>query len=921
MDARLPRTPRILTVLALRFPRTVVIGAAVAAVLALGLAAARLELRFGHTDLIAAGDRYRQLEAQDRLEFEEVPGRVVVVIRADDSEQATAFADALGRRWERDARIERLLYRMDLDRLKEKGLWYLSREDLGTLHRTLAEHQERLAELAGSHSLDDLFARINREITTTLVGRVFTGFLDDEDADAAPPDLTLLLSLLRELTQWLEGSRTYRSPWATALGGGPEGPPRDGHLWSDDGRLLLVLADPRKDPTELNRFATAIDAMRADIRDLQQTYPRVEVGLTGRAVIEADEMAVAQRDMTLATAVGLVGVAALLVAFLRGLVRPAFATATLLLGCAWALGVATLTVGHLNILTIVFVPMLIGLGDHSIHFLTRFEEERAAGRPLADALGRTFAGTGMGIVAATGTTALAFAMLMLTGFKGLVELGLISASGVLLTAGATLTVLPALLVLEARWRRPGSARRSVAPAWTDPLTRWHRHSAVILAVSGVLGGLAVVGVGGVRFDLNLVNLQGRNSDGLAWAERVAEHTSRSVLFDEVVVGSLEEVARTRAALRARPSVAAVDSVLSVLPQDPESKRALIRGLRPLVAALPDAAPAPVPVDPEALRSALERIRFKMVEGEAPAPGSAEDAFRRDRREARALIDAIVTRLGSPAARDALSRFQAELFRELTEMVQTLKRQPDSEPVTIADLPPELRARYVGRTGQQRLFVYPTENVWEFEPLSRFVADVRAVSPDARGTTTTTWAYLRALQDGYTRAALYAAAGVAGLALLTFRAVGPALLALTPLGLGALWTLGLMGAVGVPFNAANLLFLPLVVAVGIDNGMYLVHRVRERHAGSGERPPLAPSAAKAITLASLTNIVGFGSLMLSSHYGIWSLGAVVALGVACLWVASVATLPSLLHVLDRARGAVEAHQSSAVPPARAEGVQP
>ncbi|HEX2481622.1 MAG TPA: MMPL family transporter, partial [Methylomirabilota bacterium] len=426
MDARLPRTPRILTVLALRFPRTVVIGAAVAAALALGLAAARLELRFGHTDLIAAGDHYRQLEAQDRLEFEEVPGRVVVVIRADDAEQATAFVDALGRRWERDARIERLLYRMDLDRLKEKGLWYLSREDLGTLHRTLAEHQERLAEMAGSHSLDDLFARINREITTTLVGRVFTGFLDDEDADAAPPDLTLLLSLLRELTQWLEGSRTYRSPWATALGGGPEGPPRDGHLWSDDGRLLLVLADPRKDPTELNRFAPAIDAMRADIRDLQQTYPRVEVGLTGRAVIEADEMAVAQRDMTLATAVGLVGVAALLVAFLRGLVRPAFATATLLLGCAWALGVATLTVGHLNILTIVFVPMLIGLGDHSIHFLTRFEEERAAGRPLADALGRTFAGTGMGIVAATGTTALAFAMLMLTGFKGLVELGLIS---------------------------------------------------------------------------------------------------------------------------------------------------------------------------------------------------------------------------------------------------------------------------------------------------------------------------------------------------------------------------------------------------------------------------------------------------------------------------------------------------------------
>jgi hypothetical protein len=145
----------------------------------------------------------------------------------------------------RDARIERLLYRISLDRLKEKGLWYLSREDLGTLHRTLAEHQERLAEMAGSHSLDDLFARINREITTTLVGRVFTGFLDDEDADAAPPDLTLLLSLLRELTQWLEGSRTYRSPWAATASAVGRDHPRQAPVvgrWAPPPRL----ADPER---------------------------------------------------------------------------------------------------------------------------------------------------------------------------------------------------------------------------------------------------------------------------------------------------------------------------------------------------------------------------------------------------------------------------------------------------------------------------------------------------------------------------------------------------------------------------------------------------------------------------------------------------------------------------------------------------
>ena len=234
------------------------------------------------------------------------------------------------------------------------------------------------------------------------------------------------------------------------------------------------------------------------------------------------------------------------------------------------------------------------------------------------------------------------------------------------------------------------------------------------------------------------------------------------------------------------------------------------------------------------------------------------------------------------------------------MLRALKQQPDSDPVSIADLPPELRARYVGRTGQYRLFVYPAENVWESGPLSRFVADVQAVDPDARGTTVTTYEYLRVLKDGYTRAALYAVLAVALLTLLVFRAVVPALLALVPLTIGAVWTLGAMGWLGVPLNAANLLLLPLIVGVGIDNGVYLVHRFREATDGADVPLPLAPSAAKAITLASLTNVVGFGSLMLSSHRGIFSLGLVVAVAVVSLWVASVTTLPSLLALTGRRR---------------------
>jgi hypothetical protein len=361
-----------------------------------------------------------------------------------------------------------------------------------------------------------------------------------------------------------------------------------------------------------------------------------------------------------------------------------------------------------------------------------------------------------------------------------------------------------------------------------------------------------------------------------------------------------------AALEALPSVATVESIASVLPANQERKRELIRGLGPVVASLSVPSGTPGPVDLAALRGALGRIRAKMVDGGDPVrPGSPEERFRRDRREVRDLTEQLLATVGrteAAAAREALSAFQVELFRDLAETLASLKRQPDTEPVTIADLPPELRARYVGKTGHYRLFVYPSENIWEFGPLARFVGDLQSVDPDARGTAVTTFQYLRVIREGYTRAALYAVAGVAVLTFLTFRAVVPALLALVPLLLGAAWTVGLMGWLDVPFNAANLLVLPLLVGVGIDNGMYLVHRFREGSDPTGAEHPLAPSTAKAITLASLTNVVGFGSLMLSSHRAIWSLGFVVAVGVVCLWVASVTTLPGLLSLVARRRPA-------------------
>ena len=895
-------TRKALVVPALRRPFTVLAAAGLMAALSLFLTASRLEFHTNRADLLSAGDRFTLLDERDKQEFEALPERVVVVIRGENPETAKAFATALGQRWERDPKIEQVLYRINLDGLKNKGLLYLSPDDLTALRQKLETRQDLLRDLAASPTLENVFALIDRELTSALVSRLFTAELDEGEHEAGPIDFTPLIALLRSINQGLAGSRPFQSPWDNLLTGNSPTASHDGYLWSDDKQLLFVLANPRTEAGDLNRFNKVVQDIRGDVRELQRAYPALQVGITGRAALEADEMAVTQRDMIIAGLLALAGVTLLFVLSFRGVVRPVLSAITLVIGLCWSLGFATLTVGHLTLLTIVFLPMLIGLGNYSVHFLLRYEEERAAGKGSVTALERTLTGTGGAIAAAAMTTALGFFAFLLTGVRGLMELGFLGGSGILLTALATFTVLPALLSLSERWRReePPLAGRRLEPE--DGSLPWvRRHPRATLAASGLLLGLSALGLSHVRYDLNLLHLQAAGTESATWTQKIFESAKRSVVSEEVVAASLEEVQRKTAALKALPSVAGVESIASVIPEDQPRKLEILRALQPLVADVSMRVDRATPVDGDALRTILRRIRFKMGDdADTPAPGDAEQ-FGAERREVRRLIGAVIEateRLRPVEAQRVLSTYQGELVGDLQAKLGLLQKNLTATRLTVEDLPPELRARYVGRTGQYRLFVYPAQNVWEFESLSQFVTDIQSVDPEAHGTSVTTFAFLRQMKEGYEQTALYALLGVAAISLITFRAVRPALLALVPLAVGTAWTLGLMGFLDEPINVANLPFLPLIVGIGIYSGILVVDRFREDKRPAGAPFALPRSAGQAITLVSLTTILGFGSLLISSQRGIYSVGLVVALGVGSVLVASLTTLPSLLALLSK-----------------------
>jgi uncharacterized protein len=371
------------------------------------------------------------------------------------------------------------------------------------------------------------------------------------------------------------------------------------------------------------------------------------------------------------------------------------------------------------------------------------------------------------------------------------------------------------------------------------------------------------------------------------------------------------------ALKALPSVAKVESIMSVIPEDQAQKLPLIEALRPLMADTSPQGGKAEAVDLEALRSTLGRIEFKMAD-DGVGEASPEDVTRQQMQEVRRLVtrfDETTARLGDAEARQALSALQAELMQDLGEKLATLRANVQAEPMTAADLPPELRARYIGAHGRYRIIVYPSENVWEFQPLTRFVKDVRSVDPGVLGTPVMNFELIRGMKEAYEQAGLYAFVGIVLLVLLAFRAVRPALLALIPLAAGSLWTLGLMGLFQVKFNVANLIVLPLIMAPAVEGGIMIISRHREE-ASKGRLPsPLPWSTGRAVVFSSLSTIVGFGSLMISRHWGIFSVGLLLTVGVACVLLASVTVLPGLLAIpsasgRERADGTDAADQWSA-----------
>lgn len=524
---------------------------------------------------------------------------------------------------------------------------------------------------------------------------------------------------------------------------------------------------------------------------------------------------------------------------LRTPVTALLLTLPLIVSLTWAGGIAAVTFGTLNLMTSTLGLVLFGLGiDYGIHFYARYAEERGAGKDVAAAVEETFVSTGQGIAVSAGTTASALFVLQLADFRGFSEFGLIGGMGILFALVSMLTVLPALISIAERTGALNLRLRGEAAAYEpDPRFPFSR---VLVIGSLVVTAASLFALPHVSFEYNFSNLEPEYDEYYRRAEAL-----------EPVFGQSE---------RRNPAYLLLDS--------PESVRAVTEAVKDLA-------------EQDSLILAVESLQERFPTDSATAAAKLERLA-----GIRAVLD------------DPF--LQADTTGQIARLVRAASA---TEPIPLDSVPPFLTRPFTTRAGEigDFVIVFPRGNMADGRRSIRFAELIGEVTTEegssfyAASTQLVAADMLRLMQEESPTMLAVTFLLVFVLVYATFRSPRWTAIAVLPLIIGLTWMMGAMVLFGVQLTFYNLVVLPTVLGIGNDGGVHLTHRYQEEGRGSVRR--VLRSTGEHVTMGALTNLIGFGGLLLSSHPGLRSIGVLAVVGIGATLAATLVFFPALLQLLE------------------------
>jgi hopanoid biosynthesis associated RND transporter like protein HpnN len=563
-----------------------------------------------------------------------------------------------------------------------------------------------------------------------------------------------------------------------------------------------------------------------------------------------------------------------------------------------------------------FAVLFIGLGvELEIHFAMRYQELLAKGRSHATALLETGGDVGTSLLLTAVAPAIAFFSFIPTHFVGVGELGLISGAGILIGFACTLTLLPALLSLRPP---PAPDREPRSFAWTmlrlaDLPVRYPsgvRWSALALALCTVFV------LPKVRFDNNPLNVRDPSAESVQTFSDLLAVSTTSPWTVNAIAPDAQSADALAERLRSLEIVERVVTITDFVPEEQQAKLGIIEDVAMFTAPVSgseDSLPAPSPQQKiDALETLEREIANLLSEGEpgplAPAAISLRGSLQRYLASLAALSDPTTS----------LAELQEELLGALPEQLRILSRALEAGEVTLGNLPDALVDRMLSADGRVRLEIFPKDDLSDHASLAAFVDGVREIAPQIAVSAAEIVESGRAVERALTQALLTALGAVTLVLLLVWRRVLDTALVLAPLLLASAFTVQAAVLLRIPFNFADVIVLPLLIGIGVDAAIHMVHRARAMGEGAGNL--LTTSTARAIAYGSLTNVASFGTMGLASHLGLATMGQLLTVGVILTLVCNLVVLPALIPGAGRPAAGLprRRRRSAALPPPRRVG---
>ncbi len=812
-------------------------------------------------DLFSDRLPWKQREAVLNRDFPQFHDLTVAVVDGATPEEADETAAALARALAADTRHFRSVRRPDASPYLEKeGLLFLDAKPLSDLLDRTIDAQPFIGQLVADPSARGLFSALS------LVGMgVAQGQADAGGFEPA----------LRQFHQTLAAAlagRTAPLSWERLLGGS---------LADQAGPYRFVLAQPRLDYQALQPGGAATAALRKVAAALPDVAAgRAHVRVTGAVPLADEEFATAARGALVGTLASAVLIAVWLFLAVRSWRVIVPILLTLVLGLMLTIGFAAVTVGTLNLISVAFAILFVGIAvDFAIQFCVRFREARLEAPEIGMALVLTARRAGVQVLVAAAATAAGFLSFVPTRFSGVAELGGIAGAGMLIAFLCTMSFLPAGLAL---FRPAGGAGevgvRALRPL--DPvLVRGRRPVLGLFVLLGIAGAVLLPRL---SFDADPLHTKDPNTEAMRTLHDLMDNPLTTPYGADILVPTLADVAPLAAKLQALPLVAQVMSLDSFVPTDQPQKLALIGDAAGILTPTLAAHGSQASIRPDDIRLAART-----------AAGNIEPALAKlPKDDALALLAADLKALET-APDSVLLAANTALTRFLPTQLQRLRDSLTATAVTAEQVPPEIARDWRLPDGRARIQAVPKVVASGNAGLRRFVAEVQRVAPEAGGSAVTIVATSQTIVGAFRQAAISALVAIAIILLVSLRRILDVALVLAPLLLSGLLTVVIAASSGMALNYANIIALPLLLGVGVSFNIYFVMNWR-----AGQDHPLGSATARAVLFSALTTGTAFGSLAVSYHPGTASMGKLLLLSLGCTLLTTLVFVPALLASLRR-----------------------